>query len=213
MNRWNSIYKNEGRNYSTPQEALAPIIGIFKKRGVKRVLDLGCGAGANLVLLAKNGFEVYGFDVSAEALKLAKAQLAESGLKADLHSGDMRDALPYENGFFDAVVSVRVLNHGTISEIRKTIKNIERVLRPGGLLFITVQARVARKHRVKIKMLDSRTYVPIEGSETGIVHYTFNMKILHKEFCNFKIHELRLDLGKEPWQRYYIMLAELKEKR
>lgn len=211
MNRWNSIYKTEGRSYSTPQEALAPIIQIFKTRGVKRILDLGCGAGANLVFLAKNGFEVYGFDGSAEALKLAEAQLAENGLKAKLKSGDMKNALPYENGFFDAIVSVRVLNHGTISEIRKTIKNIERVLKPKGILFLTVQARVARKHRVKIKMLDSRTYVPVEGGESGIIHYTFNMEILRKEFRNFKIRELCLDIGKEPWQRYYFMVAELKE--
>ena len=213
MNRWNSIYKTEGRNYSTPQEALAPIIEIFRKRKAKKILDLGCGAGTNLVMLAKNGFEVYGFDASAEALKLAKAQLTENGLNADLRSGDMREALPYENGFFDAIISVRVLNHGTISEIRKTIKNIERVLRPSGLLFLTVQARVARKYRVKIKMRDSRTYVPVEGSETGIVHYIFNMEILRKEFSDFKIRELRLDIGKEPWQRYYFMVAELKEKK
>ena len=59
-------------------------------------------------------------------------------------------------------------------------------------------------------MLDSRTYVPIEGEEKGVVHYAFNKKLLRKEFKNFKIDCLRLDCGKQEWERYYCLDGKLK---
>ncbi len=54
MNQWNEIYKKEGTNYGyynilEPHKDMPKVARFFKKQGVKKVLDLGCGAGRNLI--------------------------------------------------------------------------------------------------------------------------------------------------------------------
>ena len=93
----------------------------------------------------------------------------------------MYGKLPYENNFFDAVISFRAIYHAKIDEIRKTIKEIERILKPHRLIFITIRKKTPNKTMAKHKMLDSRTWVPIEGEEKGVVHYMFNKKLLSRE--------------------------------
>ncbi len=50
----------------------------------------------------------------------------------------MTEKLPYEDAFFDAVVSVQVIHHADIATIRQVVREIGRVLKRGGFLFVTV---------------------------------------------------------------------------
>jgi cyclopropane fatty-acyl-phospholipid synthase-like methyltransferase len=79
-------------------------LGIEEKRKI-RVLETGCGSGANLWMLAKEGFDTYGLDLSGESLKLAEKMLASYGVTARLKVGDMTH-LDYPDDFFDVVVDV-----------------------------------------------------------------------------------------------------------
>jgi ubiquinone/menaquinone biosynthesis C-methylase UbiE len=97
-----------------------------------------------------------------------------------------------------------VIHHARIEDIRKAIKEIQRVLKPRGLIFITVRKRIPKKRRLKFKKLDSRTYIPVEGDEKGLIHYLFNKRLLRKEFKNFEIHDIWVDL-----ENYYCLLGEL----
>ncbi len=208
MVRWNEIYSEKGRNYVSSLEYLPELLALFRKRGVKRVLDLGCGSGAHIAYLANCGFDVYGIDNSEKAIDVAKAYFRDSGLEGNLRVGSMYDRLPYDDCFFDAVISFRAIYHARIDEIRKTIKEIERTLKPRGLVFITTRKKTPNRTMSKHVMLDSRTYVPTEGEETGVVHYAFNKKLLREEFRGFKIICLRLDSGKREWERYYCLIGE-----
>ena len=209
VKQWDAIYKQVGRHYITSLEYMPELSKLFAKHDVKKVLDLGCGAGGHMVYLARHGFEVYGIDISKEAIKIAEEWLKEKKLKGNLRVGSIYKRLAYRDDFFDAVISFRVLHHAKIQDIRKVIKEIERVLKPHGVLFITIRKKISRKKMTKHKMLDSRTYVPIEGEEKGTVHYLFNKKLLREEFRNFEIHELRIDYGKKEWERYYCLIGEL----
>ena len=60
------------KRLKTTAQFIVDAIPALKKHGVKRVLDLGCGAGRHCVLLAGSGFEVVGIDVSKYALKMAR---------------------------------------------------------------------------------------------------------------------------------------------
>jgi SAM-dependent methyltransferase len=124
--QWDKIFKQYGRVFTEPHEDIPKIVKLFKKKGVKRVLDLGCGSGRHLVYLARHGFEVYGIDISETGIKLSKEWLKEENLKANLKIGDIYKKLPYSNNFFDAIISVQVLHHNRIEKIRKAIKEIER---------------------------------------------------------------------------------------
>ena len=210
MTRWDSIYRQKGRNYVSSLEYVPELLTLFKENMVRRVLDLGCGSGKHMAYLANNGFEVYGIDSSEEAINLAKAHFWENRLEGNFRVGSMYLKLPYEDGFFDAAISFRAIYHARIDEIRNAVKEIERTLRPYGLVFITVRKKTPNSTMSQHEMLDSRTYVPMEGEETGVVHYAFNKELLRKEFRRFKIDCVRVDSGKERWERYYCLIGKLK---
>jgi len=209
---WNSIYKETERVETTLRvdEDIPRIAKLFKEHGVKRVLDLGCGAGRHLIYLASKNFDVYGLDISSEAVKKAKQRLTKMKIKADLKVGSMFTKFPYSSNFFDAVISITTLHHGRIEQITKAISEIERVLKPSGLIFITVPKKRSKKEIPKerlfgIKFIAPRTYIILGGEEKGIVHYQFNKNLLRKAFKNFKIYNIWVDEGS------YRLLGELRK--
>ncbi|MEK7072021.1 MAG: class I SAM-dependent methyltransferase, partial [Patescibacteria group bacterium] len=58
--------------------------------------------------------------------------------------GDIFSPLPYNDNYFDAIVSVQVLQHGKEKDIKKSLKEVVRVLKPNGLIFITLCGRVSK---------------------------------------------------------------------
>ncbi len=104
---WDKIFREKGKVFAKPQKDIPKIVRLLKQKGVKRVLDLGCGSGRHLVYLAKEGFEVYGIDIAKYGIKIAKNWLREKGLKANLKIGNIYQKLPYSNDFFDAIISTQ----------------------------------------------------------------------------------------------------------
>jgi len=100
-----------------------------------RILEVGCGSGANLWMMAKEGFVTHGMDSSAKGLDLARQHLGEKwGVTADLRQGSFTE-LSYENDHFNAVVDVVSLQHLNLKDSRLALSEIARVLKPGGAFF------------------------------------------------------------------------------
>ena len=95
-----------------------------------RILDVGCGTGANLEMLAKFGV-AEGVDVSDEALTFCK----EKGLK--VHKG-IAEELPFESETFDIVTGLDVVEH--LDDDIEGLKEMNRVLVPGGHALVFVPA-------------------------------------------------------------------------
>ena len=207
---WDKVFEKEGKFFIKPEKCVRKVTKFFKKEGIKRVLDLGCGSGRHLVFLAKRGFDVYGIDIAREGIKIAKEWLKEERLKANLKIGDFYKRLPYKDDFFDAIISIAALHHGKIEEIRKLIKEMKRILKPEGLIFVTLHKKLPKKKIPKdrlfgIKYIAPRTYIILGGPEKGGVHYNFNEKILKKEFKDFEFLKLWLEPG------HYCLLGKLKK--
>ncbi len=100
------------------------------KKGCK-ILDLGCGTGSNIKTLEAYGL-VFGADSSRLALKLAKDKNIKRLEVANA------EELPFGNVVFDIVVCLDVLEH--ILNDKKVVDEVFRVLKPGGLLVLTVPA-------------------------------------------------------------------------
>ena len=95
-----------------------------------KILDVGCGTGANLEMLAQFG-ESEGVDVSAEALEFCK----KKGLK--VHSG-LAEELPFEDQSFDVVTALDVIEH--LDDDIAGLKEMNRVLKNDGQTLIFVPA-------------------------------------------------------------------------
>jgi SAM-dependent methyltransferase len=96
-----------------------------------RILDIGCGTGANLEMLAQFG-DSQGVDVSADALAFCR----ERGL-VNVRQG-AAEQLPWEAGSFDLVTGLDVVEH--LDDDLAGLKEMHRVLRPGGYAFLFVPA-------------------------------------------------------------------------
>ncbi|MCX6707404.1 MAG: class I SAM-dependent methyltransferase [Candidatus Woesearchaeota archaeon] len=187
MPKWEYIFKHHGKVFENPAEGIDKFLKLMKKEKVKRVLDLGCGTGRHAVLFAKKGFEAYGMDNSEEALRQTREWLRKEGLNAELKKSSCFAKFPHKDSYFDAVVSTQVINHNSVDRIRYCISEIERVLRPGGIVFITLTKVKSNKYREKIKKVAPRTYIPLTGREKGVLHYIYNKELLRKDFSRFKI--------------------------
>src|SRR5690554_559034 len=102
-----------------------------------RVLDLGCGTGA-LSLQAKArapGIQLTGLDPDPKALARARAKAARAGVDVRFEQG-FGDALPFRDASFDRVVSSLVFHHLTAQAKRDALREVARVLAPGGTLHV-----------------------------------------------------------------------------
>lgn len=200
-NNWNEIYKRGGifdyYDMLKPHSDMARIIRLFKKRDIKKVLDIGCGLGNNLIPLMENDFEVAGIDMSADAIQKFKKSLDKIHKEISLKVAPFEE-LPYKDGEFDGVICVQTLSHGKTKNIKKGIEEILRVLRKGGVAFLTVPGRVA-KGKVRYCLVKTATkiedcvYVPTIGPEIGISHFIFSKDVIRSLFKKFKIEEIGRD--------------------
>lgn len=215
MTQWNEIFKKGREKYSyydilSPHESMDKVSSVFKKNKVKNVLDLGCGAGRNLWYLAKKGFKMWGIDLSQSGIRTAKKILEKKNLNAKLVVGNVYKKLPYEDGSFDAIVSVQVLQHSNEEGIKNAVKEIKRVLVPGGLVFITLCGRYS-KGKVRYclvktaRRISNHTYVPTCGDEKGLIHFIYTKNKIKNHYKDFKIQKMWKD-DKD----YYCFIGKLK---
>jgi SAM-dependent methyltransferase len=95
----------------------------------RRVLDVGCGTGVDLVRFARGGARVTGVDIAESAVALARSNVAHRGLPATLAVAD-GEALPFADGRFDYVFAHGVAQY--TGNGRRLVEEVHRVLAPGG---------------------------------------------------------------------------------
>ncbi len=108
--------------------SLALLSGSLPASGAGRILDAGCGTGRNVVALAGYG-AAFGLDLSEDALALCRRRGARAVRGSVL-------ALPFQDARFSLVTSFDVLYHRWVEDDRSAVRELARVLRPGGLLLV-----------------------------------------------------------------------------
>lgn len=117
-----------------------------------RVLDVGSGPGRYAIDLARNSYHVTLVDIAADALAMASAKAADSGVAFEATLCADALALPDEwTGRFDAVLLLGPLYHLLSSEARaQAVRETHRVLAPGGIVFAAFIGRFAPLRDVAI---------------------------------------------------------------
>lgn len=192
MPTWDELFKQEEFRWREPHPQVIEFAKLLKERGFRRVLDLGCGTGRHLVYLAKEGFEVFGTDISETGLEYAHHWLEQEGLAAKLKQSDMT-VVPYPNGFFDAVISIFVIYHGTLENMRKAIAEIYRALKTGGLAFLTFKPKSSPSYG-RGQEIEADTFLPDPEvcTDFGIPHHYSDRRELEELLKQFAILKIEL---------------------
>jgi len=103
----------------------------FKAWSGKKILEIGCGHGADLYEFAKNKAETFGCDLTAKHCKISEEFLQALNENAQIIQADVK-SLPFSSNYFDLVYSFGVLL--LVEDIHTAIQEIKRVLKPGGTL-------------------------------------------------------------------------------
>jgi len=99
----------------------------------KKVLDIGCGTGYGVDLIASKASEVIGVDICEEAINYAKQQCKQKNIKFYVGNAENLDFL--EDGQFDVIISFEVIEH--IPDYLQYLKEVRRLLKADGILIIS----------------------------------------------------------------------------
>lgn len=143
---WDNVFrKNEWGKY--PDESLIRFVagkyyGSPNRKKIK-ILEVGCGPGANLWYLCREGFDVYGVDASHEAISIARKRFSDEHLKVggrlellkvELLVADIME-LQYPDDYFDCVVDIECLYSNSFADTEIILEGIHRIMKKGGYLF------------------------------------------------------------------------------
>jgi SAM-dependent methyltransferase len=152
-------------------------------------LDAGCGDGRHLAAIAAAGYRparVVGVDISQRILETARATVAE--LAPELVRANL-EALPLEDDAFDLVLCTQVIEH--LIDVEAGMRELARVLRPGGTLVLTTDNR--RRYVSKVLAAPRTAIVRVLRLRHRYVHFEFP----HTDFTREGVVELAASVGLE----------------
>ncbi len=197
MPDWGEIFADPKMQRLPPNPEVMALVPELQAGGVRRVLDAGCGAGRHLVPLAAAGFQVLGVDREWGVLRELHRQLSMAGVGARLVQADLK-SLPVAGGRVDFALSVNVINHGYARDVAAYCRELDRVLKPGGVLFIYVSPRefAALVRLPETVELEPGTLVKIATPDGDLVHHFPTPESLAAHFPRYTV--LRLETIQTP---------------
>ena len=189
---WKIVKEDKECIWKNPSIESYYLLNRWKNQGKKEFLDLGCGLGRHSILFSKNGFNVYCFDISEEAIKRTKAWAEEEKLELNYNVGDMLN-LPYKDESIDAILCRNVISHTDTEGMKKVIKEIKRVLKKDGECYLTLGSKSTWGFKeTDWPMIDENTKLKMEeGPEYKTPHFYVDYELLKKLFSEFKIELIK----------------------
>ena len=181
-------YKKKGAGFQRryPNEELCRFMGrnFFSipknKRKKIKILEVGCGSGGNLWMLANEGFRTYGLDISSKSIQITKQILRKINLKANLKVGSMTN-LPYKNNYFDCIIDVFSSSCLNAKDGNKFLIEISRTLKKGGVFFSYFPSKKSKMYRSKKKILyDKDTILKLKEKKNIFTINNLPFRFLNK---------------------------------
>lgn len=105
----------------------------------RTVCDIGCGAGSQVMIWARDGYDASGVDISPPLIGAAARRAQDLGVHADFKTGSAT-ALPYKDAQFDIVLLAELLEH--VPAWQDVLSEATRIIRPGGVLYLSTSNRL-----------------------------------------------------------------------
>jgi len=150
------------------------VIRYLRGRGAVTVCDAGCGCGVYALKLLSFGFDVAGFDISEDAVVLAKSLLAAKGCPADGFRAADIAATGYPDGAFDAVVARDVIDHMLIRDGVAALRELMRIMRPGGCVLLTLDMTDEEYEAEPHEVSADGDYIYTGGQWRGMVFHPYS---------------------------------------
>lgn len=136
-NDWSQIHEQRAWGRYPSEEVVRFVCRNYKeKRHETRLLDLGCGAGANTWFLAREGFNTLAFDGAFAAVAKTRDLCTESSVKASVFQADA-GILPIKSNSIDGVIDSATITSNSRNGVKTILNEVYRVLKPGGKIFST----------------------------------------------------------------------------
>jgi 2-polyprenyl-3-methyl-5-hydroxy-6-metoxy-1,4-benzoquinol methylase len=154
-------------------------------------LDIGCGTGGMLKIAKEFGWNIYGCDISKSVIKMAKKYSKVN----KIYLGDITKC-KFQDSFFDFITMNHVIEH--LVNLNNQIKEIERILKPGGIIFIrcpnykNIRCFWDRKKIIKqehvnyftnkdlIRLFEKHNFKVIQTPKTNDFRFDIYNKVNHK---------------------------------
>jgi SAM-dependent methyltransferase len=146
-------------------------------------VDLGCGAGNYAVWLASGGFRVTGLDLSSRAIELARRRASERGVDCRFLVADLTGDLREHHSSFDFAYDWEVLHHIFPGGRARYVRNVHRLLRPGGrylsVCFSEQDPGFGGEGKYRDTRLGTRLYFSSEQELSDLFGSTFHVHELY----------------------------------
>lgn len=148
---WENSYRNKDNFVFYPHEEVIRFVSRYIRRKIgfhefqdvnsnanqAKILDLGCGIGRHVIYSHQMNLDAYGVDLSDVAIQYARDWAAREGIidyERKIIQSDIRQ-LPWQDQYFSYVVSHGVLDSMSFSIASDAVREVARVLQPGGLFY------------------------------------------------------------------------------
>ncbi|MBR6787522.1 MAG: dihydrofolate reductase [Clostridia bacterium] len=173
---WNEIDQERIIQYANQLDMKKDcIIEGLLSNDAQLVCDAGCGCGAYTLKLCSFGFSVSAFDVAAGAIDIAEKLLEKAGYAAELKTASVTDT-GYDDDCFDAVVSRDVIDHICKRDAMLAIHELYRIVRPGGVLLITLDHLDEEYEKEPHRINQDGDYLFSDGKWKGMCFHSYDLQ-------------------------------------
>ena len=185
---WKIVNEESAQIWKNPSIESYYLLNRWKSQGKKEFLDLGCGLGRHSIQFAQNGFNVFSFDISQDAIEKTREWAKKEQLNLDYKIGDMLN-LPYNNEQFDCILCRNVISHTDTEGMKNVIKELNRVMKKGAECYLTLGSKDTWGFKqTDWPLVDENTRLRMEeGPEYKVPHFYVDYNLVKELFREFEI--------------------------
>lgn len=165
----------------------------FQNHGCHMICDAACGFGANSMILQSNGFDVWGFDISEDAVWITKELLEPYGIRKEQFKTASLLHTEYPGQFFDAVAVRAALDHLCVEEFYLALDELRRITKQNGLLYVSFDPLEPDDLQLEHRVLEDGSFLYTDQSRNGLLFHYYSDPELQNAFRCYKILDWETD--------------------